>query len=309
MVKLLAELHGGTVAVASAEGEGSCFTVWLPLRAPAQAASSLPFATGAEPIPAAVAKERIALVIEDDDLAADLVRVLLEAEGFSVLRAASAEDALLLAPRQTLSLITLDIQLPGIDGWEFLHRIRDSSALAHVPVVIIAGLADNNIVLSRGAAAVLQKPISRAQLKSSLSTLGLQSVADRTHTVLVVDDDPKAVEVIAAFLPAPDYAVVRAYGGAEAITTAQRLRPDLIVLDLMMPEVSGFEVVEALQGNAETSRIPILVVTAKQITALDRAALNRNTGKVIEIVEKSGFDKFRFVAEIRRALLPNQLPY
>ena len=305
MVKQLAELHGGTVAVASAEGEGACFAAWLPLRTPVQAATTLPHSAGAATMAAAESKERIALVVEDDDQAADLVRLLLEAEGFTVLRAASAEAALLLAPQQTLSLITLDLQLPGIDGWEFLLRIRESSTLAHVPVVIIAGLADSNMALTRGAAAVLQKPISRAQLKASLANLGLHPAQEHTHTVLVVDDDPKAVEVIAAFLPTPAYAVVRAYGGSEAITLAQRLRPDLILLDLMMPEVSGFDVVEALQRNTDTARIPILVVTAKQITAQDRAALNSNPGKVIHIVEKAGFNHVRFIAEVRRALLPH----
>ncbi len=101
----------------------------------------------------------------------------------------------------------------------------------------------------RGASAVLQKPISRAQLKMSLTNLGLQPKPDETHTVLVVDDDPKAVEVIAAFLPPPAYTVVRAYGGAEAIALAQRIAPDLILLDLMMPGVNGFDVVEALKRD------------------------------------------------------------
>ncbi|MEO8599448.1 MAG: response regulator [bacterium] len=244
-------------------------------------------------------------MVEDDDHAADLVRLLLEAEGFTVLRAASAEAALLLAPQQTLSLITLDIQLPGIDGWEFLVRIRENSTLAHVPVVIVAGLADNDMALAGGAAAVLQKPISRAQLKASLSHLGLHPAQEHTHTVLVVDDDPKAVEVLSAFLPNPSYAVVRAYGGNEAIILAQRLRPDLILLDLMMPEVSGFDVVEALQRNTDTARIPILVVTAKQITAQDRMALNCNPDNIIHIVEKAAFNHARFIDEVRRALLPH----
>ncbi len=113
-------------------------------------------------------------MVEDDDQAADLVRLLLEAEGFTVLRAASAEAALLMAPQQTLSLITLDLQLPGIDGWEFLQQIRENSTLARVPVVIVAGLPVTNLALAGGAAAVLQKPLSRAQLKASLASLGLQ---------------------------------------------------------------------------------------------------------------------------------------
>ena len=308
MVKQMAELHGGTVAVSSAEGSGACFTVWLPLRIPDFAATLPPHGAGAMTLPAVGSKERIALVVENNDMAADLVRLLLEAEGFSVLRAASAEAALLLAPQHPISLITLDIQLPGMNGWEFLLLVREMSTLSHVPVVIISGGPDSKLMLSDGAAAVLQKPVSRAQLKTALTNLGLHPAQGQSLTVLVVDDDPKAIEVIAAFLTAPAYAVVRAYGGSEAIEMAQRLRPDLILLDLMMPDVNGFDVVAALQRHADTAAIPILVVTAKQISALDRVALNSNAGKIIPIVEKAGFNRSTFIAEVRRALLSGAPP-
>jgi DNA-binding response OmpR family regulator len=305
MVRQLAELHGGTVAVASAEGEGACFAAWLPLRTPIQVADAMPPSAVAASTAASAPNERVALVVEDDDMAANLIRLLLEAEGFTVLRAASAEDGLVLAPQQPLSLITLDIGLPGINGWEFLHKMRESTTLAHVPVVIVSGLDGSNMVLADGAAAVLQKPVSRVQLKASLANLGLHPAQEKTHTVLVVDDDPKAVEVIAAYLPAPAYAVVRAYGGTEAIALAQRVLPDLILLDLMMPDVSGFDVVEALQRETTTARIPILIVTAKQITATERVALNADPARVIRIVEKASFNKLRFIAEVRRALASN----
>jgi DNA-binding response OmpR family regulator len=300
MVKQLAELHGGTVAVASAEREGACFAAWLPLRNAAQAAAGQPsgFATQGE--------ERVALVVEDDDRMADLVRVVLEEEGFTVLRAATAEAALQLGPHHPPSLITLDLDLPHGAGPMFLQRIRELGTLAHVPIVILAGPDDSNMALTGGACTVLQKPISRAHLKASLSELGLNPAERQTHTILVVDDDPDAVEVIATFLPAPDYAVVRAYGGREAITLARRVRPDLILLDLMMPEVNGFDVVEALQRDRETECIPILVVTAKNITAQDRADLTGNPGSVIHIVKKAGFDRLAFLGEVRRALLPQQ---
>ncbi|MDB5884315.1 MAG: hybrid sensor histidine kinase/response regulator, partial [Polaromonas sp.] len=304
MVKQLAELHGGTVAVASAEGEGARFAVWLPLRTAGQASCAVPQGASADILAVNMAepRQRTALVVEDNDQAADLVRLLLEAEGFTVLHAASAEEALQMAPQQPLSLITLDIQLPGMDGWEFLLRLRDISALAQVPVVVISGIADNHMALTQGAAALLQKPVSRAQLKFSLANIGLQPCVKQTHTVLVVDDDPKAVEVIASFLPPPSYSVVRAYRGSEALILAQLLRPDLIVLDLMMPEMSGFEVVGALQRHSDTARIPVLVVTAKEITAQDRTALDSPHGAVIHIVEKAGFNRLQFIDEVRRAL-------
>jgi CheY-like chemotaxis protein len=131
----------------------------------------------------------------------------------------------------------------------------------------------------------------------------LYAVDGRSRTVLVVDDDPTAVELIASYLPAPAYAVVRAYGGDEAIGLAQRVSPDLILLDLIMPEMSGFEVVEALHRDARTANIPILVITARDVTESDRDTLNRRPGSVIRIVGKAGIDRAAFLDEVRRALV------
>jgi CheY-like chemotaxis protein len=304
MVKQLAELHGGAVAVASAEGEGACFAAWLPLRAATQAGVVAPGDAGTAAMSGPEARQRVAWVVEENDRLADLIRALLEEEGFKVWRAVNGTAALQLPTDQVPSLITLDLDSPGADGAEFLQGIRESSTLAHVPVVIIAGTSDTAMALAGGAAAVLQKPITRTQLRASLAKLGLHPAEQHTHMVLIVDDDPRAVEVIAAFLPAPAYAVVRAYGGREAITLARRLHPDLILLDLMMPEVSGFNVVEALQRDMDTARIPILVVTAKSITKRDREALNNDSNRVIHIVEKVGFNRIGFLGEVKRALLP-----
>jgi CheY-like chemotaxis protein len=302
MVKQLAELHDGAVAVSSAVGEGTHFAVWLPVLAP-QAVANAPTSTLLAPRATQSPFGLVALVVEDDDAAADLVRLLLEAEGFVTVRATSAEQALAIAPQHHLSLITLDIRLPGMDGWEFLGRIRGLSALATVPVVVVAGEIDASLAIAAGAAAILQKPISRAELRASLASQGLHENQPSTRTVLIVDDDPKAVELAAAFLPLPAYAVVRAYGGAEAIVLAQRLRPDLILLDLMMPEVSGLDVVEALRQDSSTSEIPVLVVTAKQVTAAERRALEGAHGS-LRIIGKAGFDRQAFMAEVRRAVTP-----
>jgi CheY-like chemotaxis protein len=301
MVKLMSELHGGSVAVSSAEGEGARFAVWLPMRAALSTSVGARIA-GPREI-SADGTDRVALVVEHDERSAELIRLLLEAEGFSVIHAASAEDALALVAAP-LSLITVDLQTPGVNGWEFLAKLRESRVLASVPVVVTSGPDVATLGLNGGAWAVLQKPISRAQLRSSLANLGLDRAREHAYQVLVVDDDPKAVEVIAAFLPGPAYSVARAFGGKEAIALAQRLRPDLILLDLMMPEVNGFDVSEALRNNPDTARIPIIVITAKQITAKDRAVLNTSTGEAITIVEKAAFNRIGFMTEVRRALLP-----
>ena len=299
MVRQLVELHGGTVAVSSAAGEGACFAAWLPLL-PADVPEA-----GEDEIRHAEHDDqaRTVLVVEDDDRAAELMRVLLESEGFAVVRAASGEEALTVAPGQPLSLITLDVQLPGMDGWEVLSRLREQPLLATIPVLVVSGhIDDPTMAVAGGAAAILQKPVSRGELNGSLLALGLGHDVGRSRTVLVVDDDPLAVELIAAFLPAPAYVVVRAYGGAEAISLAKRLRPELVLLDLMMPEVTGFDVVEALRGDPITARIPILVVTAKQIGPEDREVLGHDPDRVIGIVDKAGFNRAGFLAEVRRAL-------
>jgi CheY-like chemotaxis protein len=199
-----------------------------------------------------------------------------------------------------VSLITLDIMLPDMDGWEFLARLKQVPALTRIPVVIISIVADRNKGFALGAAAVMQKPVSRQELYESLVELGLFPRPEgQALRVLVVDDEPRLVELIAVHILGLASTVLRAYGGREAIETARRELPDVIVLDLIMPDVNGFDVVEALQRHPATARIPILVVTAKEITAEDRAKLN---GYVATIMEKAEFDRDRFTAEVRRAL-------
>ena len=146
----------------------------------------------------------------------------------------------------------------------------------------------------------MQKPISRQEVYEALVDLGLFPLSQgQTLKVLVVDDDPNAVELMSLSILGPASTVLRAYGGRDAIEIARRELPDVIVLDLMMPEVSGFDVVAALDQHPDTARIPILVVTAKQITAEDRAKLSRY---VTTIMEKAEFGPDRFTAEVRRAM-------
>jgi CheY-like chemotaxis protein len=286
--------------VESAVGAGARFTVWLPLRGPEDQSAAAVTVRRTE-LPAGV---RTALVVEDDPRSAELIRAQLEAEGFTVIHAASAEAALALAVQQPLSLITLDIMLPASGGWEFLAHLKKAPALKRVPVVIISIAADRRRGFSLGAAAVMQKPISREELYDSLVDLGLLPLAEgQPLKILVVDDDPKAVELIAVRIRGLASTVLCAYGGREAIEVARRELPDVIVLDLMMSEVNGFDVVEALKLSPDTARIPILVVTAKELTADDRSQL---TGYAMTIVEKVEFDRDRFTAEVRRAMSSRQ---
>ncbi|WP_105035691.1 response regulator [Cryobacterium aureum] len=368
-VKQMVGIQGGTVAVASAEGEGASFAVWLPLgtsdqNAPAWSApgskKSAPHQDAAtsdgvpapskyrpkphpfQPVAAANAgtaspnvevystttgqptaeslavaaksqphqdyearsEKHVALVIEDDAKGAEVLRLLLEAEGFRVIVAPSGEEGLAIAPHQHLSLITLDIRLPGMDGWGFLIRLHEFSDLAAVPIVIIAGDTDVSLALTHGAAAVLEKPISRAALQQSLNVLGLSPDALRTRRVLVADDDPETVDVIARFLTRPEYAVERAFTKNDAIEMAQKLHPDLVLLNLMMEGFSGYQVVLALQSDESTEHIPVLVVTGKQLTTQELAAVDSDPSQPVRVLGTKNFNRTAFMAEVKRALSP-----
>ncbi|WP_233200929.1 response regulator [Cryobacterium sp. M15] len=251
--------------------------------------------------------KHVVLVIEDDAKGAEVLRLLLEAEGFRVIIARSGEEGLDLAPKQRLSLITLDIRLPGMDGWGFLIRLHEFSDLAAVPIVIIAGDTDVSLALTHGAAAVLEKPIDRNALQQSLKALGLSPDARRTRCVLVADDDPETVDVIARFLTRPDYVVERAFTKDAAIEMAQRLHPDLVLLNLMMEGFSGYEVVLALQNDERTEHIPVLIVSGKPLTKRESAAVDSDPSQPVRVLGTESFNRTSFIAEVKRALQTGEL--
>ncbi|MGC3965279.1 MAG: response regulator [Rhodocyclaceae bacterium] len=301
LVLRLARLHGGTVAVRSEPGRGSRFIVWLPVMDADEASRVI-----APPAMRKAQGGKNVLVIEDNARAADLIRHQLEGAGFEVTVAVTAEDALALARATPPALITLDILLPGIDGWELLSQLKADPVLGGVPVVIVSVAADQQRGVSLGAAGILQKPIGRTELLDTLESLGLGLTDDAEggRRVLVVDDDPKAVEVLALQLEEEGrYEVLRAYGGQEGLAAARQEEPDLIILDLMMPGTNGFEVVEGLKAEQRTRHIPVLIMTAKQLTAEDKRRLN---GDVEAILYKADFNHGRFLNEVHRALRVGQ---
>ncbi|MFZ6777249.1 response regulator [Undibacterium sp. Ji83W] len=320
MVKRMAELHEGSVSMSSIADKGSTFTVllpWrtanLPVKIKGQAASHNSAHTNSNSHAMATTAtattnssnhhangELLALIIEDDDQAAEVLRVQLESEGFRIVRANTAEAALTMAEQEHPDLITLDILLPGMDGWEFLEHFKQHPLFSSTPVVIISIVADRGRGLSLGAAHVMQKPIARENLTTALSVLGFCNDPTAVQkTALVVDDDPKAVRLVTTQLDSFGYKTLAALGGQEGINMARQHKPDLIVLDLMMPEINGFDVVEALKSDTVTASIPIIVLTAKQVTADDRIRLS---GDVKKVMEKSDFNHGRFIGEVRRAM-------
>ncbi|HVZ44075.1 MAG TPA: response regulator [Ramlibacter sp.] len=307
LVERLARLHGGTVALASTPGSGSDFIAWLPWREAGTITACAPVAGGAARAADGLEEpdRPIALVIEDNERAGELIRVQLEPEGFEVVRAGTARLALDLLAALRPAVVILDLILPDMDGWDLLARLKQpGSRSAHIPVVIVSIVADAQKGIALGAGAVLQKPVSRDDLLAAFEEVGVLS-GERQTKVLVVDDDPKAVELLATYLDRPRWTVLRAHGGREAIECAVRERPDLIVLDLTMPEVSGFDVVEDLRNRAETAATPIIVLTSRTLDADDRATLN---GLVAVVLHKADFDQGQFLAEVRRAVSRQRIP-
>ena len=175
------------------------------------------------------------------------------------------------------------------------HPLPLSSVVPEVPLFTPTG----TLPLSLGANQVLQKPVGREELVRALHAMGFPCESTHAQTLLVIDDDPKAVQLLNNYLTPAGFKVLSAFGGREGIEVAQRQLPDLIVLDLMMPEVSGFDVVDALKLDPRTAAIPIIILTAQSISAKERALLGVD---VQQVMEKSGFQHDQFVSEVRLAM-------
>ena len=299
LVKCLAELHGGAVGVESQPGAGARFSIWLPYRDAACATAN------GDPETEKASEQKpskpVALIVEDDPYAARLIRQHLQEAGFASVIAPTAEAALSrLEQQQPPDLITLDILLPGMDGWELLEELKRKPELDHIPVVIISIVSERDKGLSLGAASVLQKPFSHDELLAAVASL--RPVASRAMSILAIDDDPAVLELVASHLKGEADKIRCARNGADGLAMALADPPDLILLDLMMPGMSGFEVAETLRRHEATAGIPILVLTAKLLTQEDRARLN---GHVELVMQKSDFNHGSFITEVRRALAKN----
>jgi CheY-like chemotaxis protein len=180
-----------------------------------------------------------------------------------------------------------------------MRQLKADPTLADTPVVIITMSEDLARGLALGARRVLQKPFAREELVAALAGLCDPRPDGESARVLVVDDNVQAMELVGTALEAEGYRVMRAYSGVEAIDVARNARPDILILDLIMPEVSAFEVARALRELEHTAHIPILVLTAKDLTVEDRARLN---GAVSKILAKASFSRSELLAEMRRAL-------
>jgi CheY-like chemotaxis protein len=283
------QMMGGDVTVESELGKGSAFTIRLPLAIEPEQRT--------EPHEAREVLSRagsgVVLVIDDDPAARELMKRFLSREGFQPVLAESGEAGLRLARELHPNVITLDVMMPKMDGWSVLQQLKADAELREIPVIMVSIVDDKNLGYTLGAADYLTKPVDREHLGRVLARY---RCAQPPCPVLLIEDDDTTRGMMRTMLEREGWKVTEAVNGREGLERVAEARPNVILLDLMMPEMDGFEFLSTLRKREEWEKIPVVVITAKELTAEDRKMLN---GSVERVLLKGEFSRQDLLNRVR----------
>jgi CheY-like chemotaxis protein len=294
-------MMGGDVTVESELGKGSTFTIRLPLLGPAEPRREKP-----EPQDAtSKGRSGVVLVIDDDPAARDLMKRFLTREGFQAIVADNGEEGLRLARERHPNVITLDVMMPKTDGWAVLQQLKADPRLRDIPVIMVTIVDDKNLGYTLGAADYITKPVDREHLGRILNRY---RCPQPPCPVLLIEDDQVTRGMMRSMLEREGWEVVEAANGREGLEQLAKARPNAILLDLMMPEMDGFEFLMNVRQHPEWGEIPIVVITAKELTAADRQLLS---GSVEKVLLKGAFSREELLKKVREmvaACVPFEQP-
>ncbi len=302
--RTFATMMGGDVSVTSEPGKGTTFRLLLPLLFGAAeetpAAVVKPVVKGGEATAITASNSLVAadaplvLVVDDDAGSRELLTRTLMKEGYRVSVAFSGEEALRMAAAERPAAITLDVFMPDMDGWAVLAALKSNPSLLDMPVIMVTISDEQEKGLALGVADYLTKPIDRARLGSVFERHGLR--ADHGKAVLIVEDDNHMRQLSVQLLQREGWNVRAATNGRTALAELAEETPAVILLDLLMPEMDGFEFIQETRKHPEWSRIPIIVVTSLDLTVEERAQMR---GNVVNVVQKGSFKVEELLGELR----------
>jgi PAS domain S-box-containing protein len=291
------QMMGGDILVESDAGTGSTFSVMLPADVPARQAAQVEREKLATSELEAVAAVSTVLVIDDDPNVRDLIVRYLTKHGFHVETASNGTDGLRLARELHPDAITLDVMMPGMDGWSVLAALKADDDLADTPVIMLTITDNRSTGLALGATDYLSKPVDHQRLLSLL-----RQHRESPGSVLVIDDEPEMRDLLRRALEKAGWKVDEAANGRLALQVLNSAQPDLVLLDLTMPEMNGFQFIREMRRNPGWQSIPVVVITAKSLTPIERQQLN---GYVERVLQKGAYSREVLLREVRDLVVAN----